>query len=63
MLPVSPQLVYGVFTLSKTENDFCSETDEMAKSSQSHLVLLAISSVLLQKSFLVSLSVNAPLGS
>ena len=50
----------GVFTLSETENDFCSETNEMAKSSQSHWVLLAISSVSLQKSFSVSLSVNTP---
>ena len=52
---------YGVFTLSETENDFCSETDEMAKSSQSQWLLLAISSVLLQKSFSVSLSVKTPL--
>ena len=29
------QAINGVFTLSETENDFCSETDEMAKSSQS----------------------------
>ena len=25
---------YGVFTLSDTKNDLCSETNEMAKSSQ-----------------------------
>ena len=52
---------YGVFTLSETENDFSSETDKMLKSSQSHWLLSAISSVLLQKSFSVSLSVKTPL--
>ena len=52
---------YDVFTLSETKNDFCSETDEMAKSSQSHWLLLDILSVSLQKSFSVSLSVNTPL--
>ena len=52
---------YVVFTLSETENDFCSETDEMAKSTQCDWLLLAISSVSLQKSFSVSLSVKTPL--
>ena len=51
---------YGVFTLSETENDFCSDADEMIQSSQSHWLLLAILSVSLhtQKSFSVSLSVK-----
>ena len=33
---------YGLFTLSETENDFCSETDEMAKNNQSDWLLLAM---------------------
>ena len=52
------QNLYGVFTLSETENDFCSETDEMA---ECDWLLSAISSVALQKSFSVSLSVKTPL--
>ena len=53
--------IYGVSTLSETENDFCSETDEMTKSIQSHWLLLTILSVSLQKSFSVSLNVITPL--
>ena len=51
---------YGLFTLSETENNFCSETDEMAKSRQCDWLLLAISSEI-QKSFSVSLSVRTSL--
>ena len=54
-------LCYGVFTLSETKNDLSSETDKMLKSSQSHWLLSAISSVSLQKLFSVSLSVKTPL--
>ena len=55
--------IYDLFTLSKTENNFCNETDEMAKSRQCDWLLLAISSVSLQKSFSVSLSVRTALKS
>ena len=34
--------VNGVFTLNETENDFCSDTDEMAKSSQCDWLLWII---------------------
>ena len=62
VVDVNHQGLYkGVFTLSETENDFCSKTNEMAKSSHCDWLLLAISSVSLQKSFLVSLSVKTPL--
>ena len=52
---------YGFFTLSETENNFCSETDEMAESSQCDWLLLSILSVSLLNSFSVSLSMNTPL--
>ena len=47
-----------MFTLSETKNDFCSETDKICKSSKCDWLLLVFSSVSLQKSFSVSLSVK-----